>query len=276
MKIVFYASDKPRELDLAKAFAAGAKRYRHEVEIRSVDNPLTLGVDLSCMAGVKSNNLWHFLGELGCRTMMFDKGYSRHRKGGTWEYWRVSLGAHHPTETTLLQHKYPSDRFDSRGWVVEPWRKTGDHILIAGSSPKYHDFYRLGDPTKYAEKIIETLRTHTSRTLVYRPKPSWRDARHIDGSIYSNSKQPLASVLDDCHAVITHGSNCCFEAALMGIPSIVLGDGVMKSISSTKLNQIESLYLCDRGEVFNALAYHQWTLAEFSSGLAFDTIRKWL
>jgi hypothetical protein len=56
----------------------------------------------------------------------------------------------------------------------------------------------------------------------------------------------------------------------------VLGEGVMKSISSTQLKQIESVHLCDRTDVLNSLAYHQWTLEEFSSGLAFDTIRKWL
>ncbi len=276
MKIVFYASDKPREQALAKAFAAGAKTYRHEVEVRAIANPLILGVDLSCMVGVKSKELWNFLRESGCRTMMFDKGYSRHRKGGSWEYWRVSLGAHHPTETTLPQHKYPSDRFDARGWEFEPWRKSGHHILIAGSSEKYHNFYGLGDPTKYAKKLIKALREFTTRPIIYRPKPSWRDACHIKGTIFSNAKQPLASVFENCHAVVTHGSNCCFEAALMGVPSIVLGDGVMKSISSTQLRQVENPHLCERGEVFDALAYHQWTLAEFSSGQAFDTIRKWL
>lgn len=275
MKIIFYVSDKPREHALARAFAAGAKRHGHKVTIQSTATPL-LDYDLACMVGVKSKALWDFIRDNGCQTMMFDKGYSRHRKDACWEYWRVSWGAHHPTGTTLLQHQYPSDRFDERGWKFEPWRRTGNHILIAGSSEKYHNFYDLGDPTEYAKKLVSELRRFTARPILYRPKPSWRGAYPIEGTVYSNAKQALASALVDCHAVVTHGSNLCFDAALKGIPSIILGDGVMKSISNTQLKQVELPYLCCREEVFNALAYHQWTLAEFSSGQAFATMRKWL
>ena len=275
MKIVFYASNKPRELKLAKAFAAGAKKHKHCVEVRAL-NDIVLDADLSCMVGVKSISLWHFLAQHGMRTMMFDKGYSRHRRDGCWEYWRISLGAHHPTATTLENHPYPSDRLERMKLKFEPWRTSGDHILIAGSSEKYHKFYGMGNPNQYAEDLVKTLRLYTDREIVYRPKPSWRGAHHIEGAIYSHAKQSLASVLDNCHAVVTHGSNACFEAAVMGIPSIVLGDAVMKPISSTKLKHIERVRLGHRSPIFTALAYHQWTLSEFTSGLAFKTIGKWL
>lgn len=275
MKIVFYASDKPRELALAKAFAAGAKKHKHRVEVRTLGD-ISLDADLSCMVGVKSIGLWNHLNQHGKQTLMFDKGYSRHRKGGCWEYWRVSLGAHHPTETTLTGLTYPSDRFDGAGWKLERWGSGGDHILLAGSSEKYHNFYGLCDPNAYAENVVATLRQYTDRQVIYRPKPSWRGALPIDGASFSPCKQSLAEVLRNCYAVVTHGSNACFEAALNGIPSIILGNAVMRPISSTKLKHIERVRRGNRAPIFNALAYHQWTLTEFTSGIAFTTIGTWL
>ena len=86
---------------------------------------------------------------------------------------------------------------------------------------------------------------------------------------------PLLQDFTDCHAVVTHGSNTCYEAALFGLPSVVLGDGVMVGVSSTSLEDVERPRLGERQPVFNALAYHQWTLKELSRGHAFGSMRHW-
>lgn len=274
MKIAFFASSKQRELDLAMAFKAGAAKHGYSVDILH-NGSFVPGYDLCCMIGVKSIKMWRRAVDAGCHVMMFDKGYSRHRKGGCWEYWRVSLDGHHPTGTTLSRD-YPGDRFDKLGFNIEPWRKEGDNIVIMGSSAKYHNFNRLPDPTTFATELFEQIRLYTSRPVIYRPKPSWKDAVEIPGTTFSHSKQPLTEVFNNCHAIVTHGSNACFEAALFGIPSIILGDAVMKPISSTDISEINKPKMMERKELFNALAYHQWTLSEFKSGLAFNTIKEWL
>lgn len=274
--IVFFHSDKPREIMLANAFTQGAITHGLNAVTSLRGTPIPADVTLACMVGVKSLKLWRYFQKRGIPTMMFDKGYSRHTKGGCWEYWRVSYNAHNPTRTTLMSVNHPSDRFDRLGFDVKPWRTGGDHILFAGSSAKYQNFQRMRDPTSYAVRVIQALRKHTDRPIIYRPKPSWRDAVEIPGTIYSGPKQPLQSVFDNCHAVVTHGSNTSFEAALNGIPSVVLGDAVMRSISITDLCDVESPLIRDRSQVFYNLAYHQWTLSEFESGEAFETIGEWL
>ncbi len=275
MRIIFYTSNKMREKKLAKAFKVGAAVHGYTVEVRR-NSDITTECDLACMVGVKSRKLWSTLRGHGVNTIMFDKGYNRHKKDGCWEYWRIAYNAHGPTDHTLNNRYYSNDRFKKTGFLVKPWREKGKHILIAGSSAKYHNFFDLIEPTAFANSLVNRLRVLTDRPIIYRPKPSWRGAEEIEHTTYSWSKQPLIDILEDCHAVVTHGSNTCFDAALAGVPSIIIGDGVTRSISSTRLSDIENPKLGSRERLFNALGYHQWSLAEFYSGEAFKTIGKWL
>ncbi len=275
MNIVFFASDKPRERRLARSFTVGAELHGHSIVTRALDDTVTgEGFDLACMVGVKSKVLWQRMRALGVPTMMFDKGYTRQKARGSWLYWRVAYNSHQPTDRTM-QRGYSDDRFNRLRLQAAPWREKGHHILIAGSSGKYHNFYGLPSPTDYAQEVVRQLRVHTDRPIIYRPKPSWREAVPIQDTTFSKGV-PLASDLQGCHAVVTHGSNACYEAALHGVPSIILGEGVMKSVSSTKLEDIEEPLLGERAEVFNALAYHQWKLKEFERGAAFGIIEGWI
>jgi len=275
VRIIFYASDKPREQKLAKAFKVGAIRCGHRCKVLRSNAPIVAS-DLACVVGVKSKKRWFMLQKAGIPVIMFDKGYSRHKCDGCWEYWRVSYNSHNPTLATLGRIEYGGRRFSQLDFSINRWRKSGDHILLAGSSEKYHNFYGLPEPNTFAQGVVNELKKLTNRPITYRPKPSWRGALPITGATLMKGKIPLLNDLSDCHAVITHGSNTCFEAALLGIPSIVLGNGVVRSISSTELKDVENPCLGKRRRLFNALAYHQWTLKEFESGLAFKTMELWI
>jgi hypothetical protein len=276
LKIVFFASNKRREVHLAKAFLAGAKSHGVKVERRDTnDIPKETDYQYACMVGVKSARLWTELKRRGVTPIMFDKGYSRRRYGIAWQYWRVSVGTHHPAAS--LRQVYPSDRFFSLGFNVSPgWKRNGSHILLAGSSAKYHKFYNMADPTAYAKDVVKQIRRYSDRPIIYRPKPSWSGAVTIKGTKFSHDGTPLIEDLRNAHCVVTHGSNACFDAAVTGIPSIVLGDGVMRSISSHTVSAIEDPKRGERMPLFFALAYHQWTLEEMQSGEAFETIKDWL
>lgn len=274
-KIVFFASKKRREIHLAKAFLAGAKTHGYMVERRFVDDiPDVIDFKYACMVGVKSLKLWRLMESKGVTPIMFDKGYYRRRSGIAWQYWRVSVGSHHPRQE-VLGLGYPSDRFERLGYNVAPdWRVGGNHILLIGSSAKYHRFYDLPDPTTFNKKIIDRLRVISDRPIFYRPKPSWKDARPISGAFFSRISRSMTQDLEDAFCVVTHGSNGCYDAALAGVPSIVLGEAVMKSISSRKLIEVERPKRGDRMPLFSAIAYQQWTLEEFRSGEAFETMKR--
>lgn len=279
MSLIFFASEKPREQDLGAAFVAGARQHGWDAEVR----PLCAMPDLSgasavAMVGVKSKRLFDRAREAGAVPIMLDKGYIRSRRPDSrvWEYWRVSVGSHHPTRTTLMRRKMPTDRLDRLGVEVRPWRTRGFSVVVAGSSAKYHSFYEIEEPNGYYRDLVEHLRELTNRPLIYRPKPSYREAKRVKGAQFSLGDENISQALEGAWALVTHGSNACFEAALLGIPSIVLGDGIAAPISSTRLEAIEEPQLGKRTQWLANLAYHQWSEDEMRSGEAFDHIGGWV
>lgn len=280
MKIVFYHSDKPREELLANAFADGARSHGEEVVLRRLteDKVVAEECTLACMVGVKSRELFWNHWRAGIHTLYFDKGYSRHALSGPvkiWEYWRVAVDSHQPT-LKFQKVKRPSDRRDKLGFSFEPWRSVGETIVIAGSSAKYHEFYGMKDPTRVTEKIIRKIKSVSGREIIYRPKPSWKDARPIRGATFSSPAESIEDVLKRAHVLVTHGSNACFEAVVSGVPCIILGDAVAKPMSSTELDFVDNPRLAsdkERNQWLSDLAYCQWTLAELASGEAWSYIK---
>jgi hypothetical protein len=149
--------------------------------------------------------------------------------------------------------------------------------VLAGSSQKYHDFYGLRDPTAFASRIIRAVAQLTDMPVIYRPKPSWKDAEPIEGAQFSQGTVPdIHAELKGAWCMITHGSNAAFEAMLDGIPAIVLGDAVSKSISSTSLDDVlrpKRAPEAQRLQLLWNLAYSQFTMGEMHDGLAWSIIR---
>lgn len=279
MKICFWHSDKPRERLLADAFATGARLLGDEVETAYLEpEPKVADCDVACMVGVKSRELYQAHYRAGVHVIYFDKGYTRHAAAGPvklWEYWRVAIDAHHPTNK-LMDVNRPDDRMDALKLIMGQWRPKGEHIVLAGSSQKYHDFYAMRPPTEYWRRVVRELRALTGRPIVYRPKPSWKDAVPIDGTRFSGGDESIEDVLAGAHALVTHGSNACFEAVLHGVPCVVLGEAVAKPISSTMLEDIEKPLLAPyqlRYQWLANLAYWQWTMREMSEGKAWAVLR---
>lgn len=279
MKVAFWASDKPRERILSDAFLNGVQAHGDEaIALRLTGEGEVADCDIACMFGVKSRALFQAHWRAGIHTVYLDKGYCRQRRPGpvsAWEYYRVAVDGHHPTRH-LANQKSSEDRLEVLNLELQPWRKRGGHIILAGSSAKYHAFYGLSHPTKYAAKVINELLAMTQREIVYRPKPSWQDAVPIDGARYSTNEESIQDVLKGAHVLVTHGSNAVFEAVLAGVPCIVLGDAVAKPISSVTLGKIEHPRLAnevERRQWLANLAYWQWTLTEMADGRAWDFIR---
>lgn len=279
MLVAFFASDKPREQDLAAAFLAGASRRGWKTEQRDLcAEPDVSGADAVAMVGVKSKRLFELTRKAGACPIMLDKGYIRSRRADArvWEYWRVAVRGHHPTATSLMAQKMPLDRFEGLGVEVHPWRRYGGHIVIAGSSAKYHDFYGLPEPNLYYRNVVLDIQARTNRQIIYRPKPSFKDAQPIEGTRWSGGDETIHDALWGSHALVTHGSNACFEAALRGVPSIILGDGVAAPISSRSLDEIEDPKLGKRDQWLANLAYHQFTESEMREGMAWRHIEGWV
>lgn len=279
VRIRFFHGDKPRERVFRECFEAGLQAHGDELEARKIgEECIVSDADVAVMFGVKSRELWRAHARAGVRVVLIDKGYTRQSLPGVthgWIYWRVSIGAHQPTHY-LMSQNLSDDRALRVGWRLRPWRREGKHILLAGSSQKYHEFVELSGATDWVTKIVKRAGKLTDREIVYRPKPSWLDAEPVDGAIFQTDKTPPSEALKGAWATIVHGSSICVESVCQGVPVIVLGDAVARPISSTTLEEIEYPRLAsdaERWQWLSNLAYQQWTLREFSSGEAWNYLR---
>lgn len=287
MKVVFYASHTKRfEQFLSKAMVDGAKAHGLDAEIRKSSDwkktrKVDPEIDVAVIVGVKagSRELWNAHRAANKKLIIIDKGYTRIGGGplGTL-YWRCSVGEFQPN-MFLMNGKFPGDRWNKTGVQIRDWRNNdGKYIVFAGSSQKYCDFHDLGDANEYAESVIKRVLNNKRKdqVVVYRPKPSWKHGRPIAGSEFSTSRESISRYFKHGYCVITFGSNAALEAICNGIPSIVLGDGVARCVSSTSLDDLSNLKMLDPMDIrqwLNNVAYCQWTLDEMASGEAWETMK---
>lgn len=256
------------EYDLGQALLKSAPAAGWEIEL--MDRIANIrDYDVIGMFGVRNMALIHACELIGKPYLYFDKAYNR--KVG---WWRMSWCCHNPS-MYLADLDYPDDRRAAQKWKLAGWQENRKgHIVIAGSSAKFHNLYRLLEPTGYWMERIKRLRGLTDRRIIYRPKKSWHEAVPLRGTVMS-TEDSIYEDLDGAWAMITTGSNSCFEAMEKGIPAIVLGDGISRLFSSTELTSINEPYLAPlehRQRFFRNLAYFQYKVDEFATGAHWKTI----
>lgn len=291
MKIVFYASDKPREHMLAKALAEGAQRHGDTLEIRRTgqygedenENDLKYpgpspDTDVACVFGVKgrSRRILDDHRAMGISTLFFDKGYSRRKgEGGHTEYSRISVNDWHPLKYMMRQPR-GSDRWEKLGWrLPERTKSQSGHVLLCLSSQKYNDFHKLGPCDDQAKAIIASIRKHTGRQIVYRPKPSSK-ARPLPGVLYSGGNSTMFDALRGAHCVVTHGATSALDAIVNGVPAVTLGACIASPVCEDDIEKIEDpkwFKQRDRETWAHAMAWCQWTTAELRSGVAWKHLK---
>lgn len=192
------------------------------------------------------------------RTFIYwDRGYAR-RVFATWlprgehgGYYRWHVNSYQMTTVSDV----PSDRWDALKTDVQPWRRAGDHIVIAAPSRTYARFHLC---ESWIADTIDALARVTNRRLVIRDK---------------ESKRPLQADLENAHALVSHGSIAAVEAAVLGMPVFVHRDSAAALVGFTDLKQIERPKMPDRTKWLNSLGYSQFNEAELIDGTLWKLLR---
>jgi hypothetical protein len=118
----------------------------------------------------------------------------------------------------------------------------------------------------------------------YRPKPSWaaghpEDVKQVPGTVFSGPDVKFRDLLQNCHAVVTHGSNAAVEAIVAGVPAIVVSRGACAAEPVAELDDQRAgrpfFPSEERRRQWAAnLAYCQFTLEEIASGAAWRTLHE--
>lgn len=280
MKFTFWTAPKGYEMALGPALITGAAACGDEVVMRPLEEYQLPATGGSIILGVvKREILWeHQAAGIACAYV--DKGY--HRARAPWRgenlpaWWRLCWNATHPT-AYLMDTPRAADRWEKLGVQLQE-RRRGDRIVLLGSSAKFHETERLSHPTAWAQGVVNIVRHITPCEIVYRPKPSWRDAEPVEGAAFDHGgKAPVADALARAWCSITYGSISAVDSIVAGVPCIVMGNAVARPIAGTSLSQVLDPYwpAANRREQWAAnLAYCHFTPAEIASGLAWSILKE--
>jgi hypothetical protein len=286
-----------RETNLAHALQAGARAHGDDVEVRVAPGAYPKDVvveqcDLVVLAGVKSRFWFKAYAEAGIPWLYFDKGYIRERAPDQWlSFWRMSVNSHHPINY-LAAAKHTSSRANAVGFRFSSWREdAGGPIVVDGGSEKNFKFNgiipeeaTIRDVDVVCTRLVSRIKQITNRRVIYRPKPSSPDRRPIAGTEWAReragvNKKDVFHDLERASAVVTVNGAICYDAHRIGVPSIVLGSGPARPISSIALEELEQPRLADseeRRQWINNLAWCQFEPHEIRAGLAWATALKML
>mgnify|MGYP001483517165 CR=1 FL=1 len=147
--------------------------------------------------------------------------------------------------------KYPSDRLKKLNLEILEQKKTGNHVILSEPSEPMKKMYKV---PSWTEDTIKLVKKYTDRKIVVHNK---------------FSKEPLNLLLKDAWAFVSLQSTAGFLAMSKGVPSYF----TEKSLSHiSKIQKIENPII--DYNIFNNLAYGQWTLKEIESGEAWQNILK--
>lgn len=147
--------------------------------------------------------------------------------------------------------------------------KSGTKILLVPPSDKVMQMFNQPKPEVWVQQVVEELKNYTDRPVEIRLKPSRSDRVSV------NTIQD--ALADDVHCLVTFNSIAAVEALMEGKPAIVLGQNAASVVAETSLANVEDPKQPCREEMdaFVAnLAYQQFTVAEFKSGFAWNTINE--
>jgi hypothetical protein len=196
---------------------------------------------------------------------------------GYWQrdtHYKVCVNDRHP-EAYMMKRAMPADRLKSFGVSIQPWRKGGQNVLVAGMSGKAA--WSWGMPAESFERdiIVRLRRIATKRPIIYKAKPSFAAAKKIEGAQF-NHKTPINDLLKDAHCVVTYHSNVGVDALVAGVPVFADRGAASKLALPTALldTRLELPWFPEGREQWAAnLAYCQWSVQEMADGSCWKHMR---
>lgn len=169
-----------------------------------------------------------------------------------------------------LQHNeivlHSSDRWESLGIPIKPWRRDGRNIVIAMPDEKACLFYDT-TPEAWLESVGRQIAGRTDRPIIVRQRVADPDTRTRD------TETSFDAVLrGDTFAVIAFNSVAATEAILAGIPAFVTAPAnAARPVANTDLARISDPWYPDPDMVYAwacHLAYGQFHNSELENGTA--------
>lgn len=152
------------------------------------------------------------------------------------------------------------------GIKLEPWRSSGDHILICLQRDSGWNAKGF-DQAVWLKKTIKQIRSVSNRPIVIRPHPATKDPLEISVTSKDNIQviNSLSTTLEQniqgAHAAVFFNSSSSVAAVLAGVPIFVSDPGaVTNAVANHDLGLIENPEMPAREQWLYDLAGCHWTM----------------
>jgi hypothetical protein len=204
------------------------------------------------------------------------------------EWHRYSLNSVYPDSGTFF-----FDALDPNKWAtysqwhgasLQPWRTTGNHILIFCQRPK--GFNMFIDQEAWLNATIEKIRQHSSRPIMIRMHPGdgsrekqiHKIQKKYGTTVTISTHENIKEALVNCWCTVGINSTPNVVSIIEGIPGYI-EDPVHSwaaGIAFTDISQIENPLMLDRSAWINKIANIHWSNDEVKSGQLWATIKQYI
>jgi hypothetical protein len=204
------------------------------------------------------------------------------------EWHRYSLNTVYPDTGTyffkeLNDHKWLT--FSQwHGVELQPWRHSGNHILVLAQRPK--GFNMFTDQDEWLANTIAKIRQYSSRPIMIRMHPGdgtrfkqiEKLQKRYGNSITISEHEGIREALENCWCSVGYASTPNVVSAIEGIPVYV--EEPTKSwaqdVCFNDLSQIENPPMPDRSQWVNKIANIHWSNGEVKSGQLWAAIKSYI
>jgi len=258
-------------LNSAPVFAAMAQGLRHHGMTVTEQGEADVAVIWSLLwAGRMRRNreIWQQYRNTGRHVISLEVGLKR---GLTW---RISVDGN-PVYMAATSQRRP----ELLELNLQPWRSSGQNIVIALQRPESLQWQGQPDPAVWVTQVLTRIRAYTDRPVSVRCHP--RSTVNLPSGVKVEMPRSIPDTYDEfdfadslntAWAVINHNSNPGVEAILAGVPAFVDRSSRAAPVGNIDLTMIESPSQPDRTAWFERLCHSEWLLPEISAGAGLDHV----
>lgn len=162
-----------------------------------------------------------------------------------------------------------SDRLVKLGLIKQPWKHTGEYVLVCGQHGDSQQWSNMPTMGEYYKQTVEKIRTITDKPIILRNHPrfnsftydkEWFQSQNCTWNVPKKLQQTydsfdLESMLEHTYFTVSHSSNAGINSIIAGIPAVVSEHSLAYDVGSEML---EPLAKPGRSNWLRRMSYTEW------------------
>src|SRR5690606_22347749 len=135
--------------------------------------------------------------------------------------------------------------------------------------------FGINDVKEYETSLLNDIVNNTDYKVIFSKKKTNKPKQELENIKYDYSGINNLFSKRNVYSLVTLGSNCSFDALVMDIPYIVLGENITKLVGGSSLSDLPNIKPVskqDKQTIFNMISYYQYTTDEIRN-IGFDFIK---